>query len=247
MIVKNAIILGMRAFLFIFGIFTYFGLSGSAQAKMAVAELFTAQGCAYAEAAEELFVDVIKEPHDDLVLLSCHVTIYDRDDYKDPFSNEWCDKRHKAYRRVTGINGASGIPKVVVNGRFFDRATNKPLVESSISMARSLDEVQPIQVSVREGFVDLTLPKMRTDQGVEIWLISYKKQHLEKVSQGLFKKPKELLFVHPITKLRKLFLWDGRYINTEIPLNDMISADGYAVLAQNERDLKIIAAGKFER
>lgn len=223
--------------------------ASAGQGRIAVAELFTAQGCAYAKAAEDLFDEMTSVPRQNLIILSCHVTMFDTATYKDPFSSALCDRRHAEYARHAGSMEETGVPQVVVNGRFFERAANTNTVHSSIEMAHSLNEITPLQVSTREGFIDITLPKISTLRDLDVWLMGYKKRHYEDVSGGgLFEEKQQLLFVNPVVEMKKLVSWDGRYVTFAVPIEGaMEEADGFAVLAQNSKEMKIVAAGKTEK
>lgn len=236
----------MRVFFFAL-VLMVFSAHARAQSNIAVLELFTSQGCTYGQKAEGVLERLAASRADNLIVLACHVTVFDDGEYKDPYSLELCDERRRQYRKITGLFGSSGIPMAVVNGRFQDVGTEEILLRSSIDMAHSLDDIVALPMSLREGHLDLTFPKISTDTNLDVWLFAYKKDAVSYVDggwAGLVKK--RLPQVNPVTHAKKLFLWDGRYVTLSVPLSEMEGADGYALIVQDRRNPRIIAAGKVE-
>lgn len=213
--------------------------------NIAVIELYTSQGCNDAPPAEETFHTLSQTPHQNLIMLSCHITLFDEDGWKDTLSNPLCDERQEGYEDVLSVFDSSSIPQIIVNGRFSNKGQKESLIRSSIEMAHSLDEIVPVQLSLSDETLGITLPKIRVEQGVDVWLFAYDKSETVSIKSGP-NEGQKLTHTNAVQHMQKLFLWDGAYTNLNIPLTDL-PAEGYAIIAQYKDYSKIVAAGKIQK
>lgn len=215
-----------------------------------VAELFSSQGCGAARGAADFFDQLKAKGYENLILINCHVTFFDRNGYDFPYSNPLCDERRKNYKSLEEFMGPEGNPFFVVNGRYAERWDEKnKLLYSSVDMAQSVDEILPIQLDLRGDTLDLTLAEARTDKDLEVWLMAYRDEFNGEIPEplrGTNPEDTHMRHAHLVTNVRKLFLWDGQYVTMSVPALDN-DVDGYVVVAQNKRDTGIVAAGQIRR
>jgi len=71
------------------------GKTPSETRGFAVVELFTAEGCSSCPRADEAVAKIVKQYDSNVYLLSFHVDYWDRQGWKDTYSNEAYTKRHR--------------------------------------------------------------------------------------------------------------------------------------------------------
>lgn len=103
----------------------FFGITGYAQKEtdkdiksgFAVLELFTSEGCSSCPPADELLGTIQEENKDNPVyVLSYHVDYWDRQGWKDIFSNADYTKRQYMYQDWLGLQTIY-TPQLIVNGK----------------------------------------------------------------------------------------------------------------------------------
>lgn len=246
---RNAIINDMRHFTYLALTLTLlcgFSIIQAAQAgdKIAVIELFTALGCGDTMPADKAFDEVVGPGHKNLIALSCHVTFFDAN-IKDPHGRHFCDYRLEQYSEkvVTSL----GAPQMVINGRFDTKGDKSHIVNAALTMAHSLDSIEPIQLGMNDEELNITLPEIRFDQPVDVWLFGYQKTgSLEDETVENLISSESRPFLNIATHAKKLLEWDGKYRNLNVALEEF-PAEGYVVLAQYADHTDILAAGKIEK
>ncbi|MEZ5918508.1 MAG: DUF1223 domain-containing protein, partial [Alphaproteobacteria bacterium] len=210
----------------------------------AIIELFTTQGCGDAPVADRI-VEKILEENPEAIVLSCHVTYYDKGDWPDSLSREFCNERQKGYFRGQKLERLY-IPQLLINGRFETSGAYENIVRSGAKMASAEKLAMPIHMSLRGQTLDLEFPQLDLDtSSVDVWLFSYKAQERVDIKGG-GNAGLVVNYVNIAHRLEKLESWDGRALKVSVPVN-MFETDGYAVIAQHENYGPIVAAGRVER
>lgn len=213
---------------------------------MVVAELFTSQGCVNSYAAEDVFAELAKEGAQDVVLLSCHVTGFDTEEWKDSLSGEFCDERQEYYEDEYDLYEALSLPQLVINGFYKNKGNDLALVKAGLEMARTTDKPIALPMKLEGEALSLTLPDTKLDAPIDVWILAYEKEVSSKIALGE-RTGGTLTHINPVTAIEKLAEWDGGELGITIDLKE-IPAQGYVVMAQvGGGKGGIVAAGKAER
>ena len=86
---------------------------GAAQARPAVVELFTSQGCSSCPPADQLLAELAQRA--DVIALGFHIDYWDRLGWQDPLSSPAGTARQRAYARLFG-NTQVYTPQLVIEG-----------------------------------------------------------------------------------------------------------------------------------
>lgn len=210
----------------------------------AVIELFTTQGCGDAPVADRI-VEKILEENPEAIVLSCHVTYYDKGDWPDNLSREFCDERQRGYFSGQKLERLY-IPQLLINGHFETSGAYENIVRSGAKMASAEKMAMPIHIGLHGQTLDLEFPQL--DLGipsVDVWLFSYKAQERIDIKGG-GNAGRVVNYVNIAHRLEKLESWDGSALKVSVPVHTF-ETDGYAVIAQRENYGPIVAAGRVER
>lgn len=210
--------------------------------NIAVIELYTTEfTCEGAPEANQSFEKHIAGDHANLIAFSCHLTEYNDDEEQSEIAREFCDERLDQYQDSLDIFFVSE-PLIVFNGVYSLDGRKESGVRNAISFAHSQDSIRQITISNHKEKLHVTLPKMRLENSVDVWIFGYKKSITPNVTDI---SPNPQTFSNVATHAKHLSSWDGQYMNLSYPTHD-IDADGYIVIAQNSISGQIIAAGKID-
>ena len=208
--------------------------------NIAVLENFSTINCDASKPVDDIFHDIALAGHKNLISFSCHTSVLD-DVLKDPLANEFCDFRYDAYDRTL-----DEAPVLVLNGHLKTNGQFENVIHDGLALAHSLDEIRPIQLTLTDESLQVSLPALKLDKPTEIWLLAYKKSDPLHITEGPL-AGNDMDYVHVVKSGQKLIgNWQGQYRNLSVP-TDPYPGDGYIVLAQNPGDLQILAAGQIEK
>jgi len=220
----------------------------SAQGKTPIVlELFGSQGCPSCLVADR-FMQTLVEEDKDVLVLACHVTYFDSSQFKDSLSQKFCDGRQAGYLHALPLTQIV-TPQFVVNG--YDQLTgyrdastfDENFIRNAVEKARGDWALTNIPLTLRPGFVDISLPPMQLKKVSALWLFAYKREAMGRSYASLSQSAEEK-YVNAVTHLVKLLDWDGSSWEMSYPLED-IDADGFAVVAQIENFGRIFAVGNI--
>ena len=214
-----------------------------ARQGIAVVELFTSPGCSDTPTANAIFERIASLPNSNLILMSCHVTFFETE-VKDPFARDFCDFRHDQYSDKAEFSSAT-TPEIIINGQFDTKGDKENIVRDGIELAYSLNTIAPIQMDLGSEDLNITLPELKLDETVDLWLFAYTKKAEMLIDSGPLKGG-IARNINVATHAQKLLNWDGKYKNLNMP-KDMFPAEGYIVIAQSPTTMKMVAAGSIEK
>ena len=218
--------------------------ASAAEKGLAVAELFTTQGCSFCPPADEILEKLVLENDPKVLALSCHVTYFDRPEWKDTMSGQFCDERHYGYRTALDVNGVY-TPQIIINGRFDSKGNKEELVRSGIKLGQSMGTVSRLPLTLIDGVLDINLPGMRLEQPAEVWLLPYTNSKNMMITGGQ-NKGRVVNYVHVVNKIKKIMDWNGGLRSMAFPVADF-PADGYAVIVQYAGHGEVITAGQVDK
>lgn len=119
----------------------------TAKKGIAVLELFTSEGCSSCPPADALMGKIQNEYKDkEVYVLAYHVDYWDREGWKDVFSNPEYTKRQYSYARWLGVESVY-TPQVVINGKSEHIASQENIVRGS--MAKTLAKPATADVTLK--------------------------------------------------------------------------------------------------
>ena len=195
---------------------------------MAVMELFTSTGCPACPAADDLALQ-IDDRYADVMVLSCHVTFFDRRVTGAKLSQKFCDTRQKNYHSAKVVK-QTYTPQVIVNGQFDAVGSSRKNVLAAL---RNGGPVPRIDIQRKMDSMLIDLPNITSPGSADVWLITYTaRQSDQKFANS----------VNVVTKITRIMSWNGERMKTSIPISDANAS--YAVIVQNALSREIIAAGR---
>jgi len=112
----------------------------------AVIELFTSEGCSSCPAADELVADIQKEnPDKQIYVLAFHVDYWDRQGWKDKFSNHEFTERQQLYSGWLKLETIY-TPQVVVNGATEYVGSDAPHILKAVSNGLGHDPANDLTI-----------------------------------------------------------------------------------------------------
>ena len=216
----------------------------AAEKGLAVAELFTTQGCSFCPPADKILEKITLENDPDLITLSCHITFMDVPEWKDTLGHTFCNERQLGYSTAMGDPGMA-LPKIIINGRFDSRGNKEDLVRSAIKMGQAMNTTTRLPLTLKDGALDINLPGMKLEKEAEVWLFAFDNIESVKITGGQ-NSGETINYVHVVKDMQKIMDWTGGLRSMAFPVTDM-PADGYAIIVQYASHGDIIAAGIIEK
>ncbi len=203
-----------------------------------VVELFTSQGCSSCPPADRIFSTLAEK--DNVIALGFHVSYWNHLNWKDTFSNEFCDMRQHGYISLRGEKRVY-TPQMIVNGtdQFVGSRANQ--VKAALNKAAK-NPIQLINITVSDkNAIRFTLPNLKTDT-YRLWAFGYKNEVQQEIGRGE-NGGKKVSYAAPVISYTNLGSWNGAKAvhSFKKPSEDI---DGIAILAQRNGYGEILAAGK---
>jgi len=151
-----------------------------AQAKRAVVELYTSQGCSSCPPADALAGRLIADPA--VLVLSFHVDYWDAQGWKDSFSSPLSTARQYAYARASH-EASVFTPQMIINGTQSLVGSSEARVLRAIAATKTRDF--PVHCELAEtapGTLRLTLagPELLGD----VWEVRYVRSAVTRIGAG---------------------------------------------------------------
>lgn len=205
-----------------------------------VVELFTSQGCSSCPPADRILSTLAQM--ENVIALACHVRYWDRPQWKDPMSREYCDMRQHGY---SGLRGDKKIytPQMVVNGLDYFIGSRTEAIKSAFEKAEK-KPIRPITVALNDAkTIDITLSDMPNDN-YHLWAFGYEAERQENIGGGE-NTGRAITYTHPVSSYTNLGKWSGmaKSLSFKKPEGPM---DGIVILAQRDGYGEIVAAGQLQ-
>ncbi len=196
-----------------------------------VLELFTSQSCSSCPPADQLLQALAKDP--DVLALSFHVTYWDQEGWKDPFSLPASTARQNDYASsLHQVNVYT--PELVVDGVKGVVGSQRDAVMSAVSAARMKQKPVAVAITASADAHHLTISFTGQKSGgapADVWLVTYNPKAVTAV-QGGENSGLSLSSINNVTSVARIAQIAGA---TPTPMTIPLSAksdDSYAVLVQ---------------
>jgi hypothetical protein len=206
-------------------------------ARPVVAELFTSQGCSSCPPADAL-ITALARTRPDLLLLTFHVTYWNRLGWRDPFSFQAATERQSRYVAV-GISPEIYTPDLVVDGVQDVVGSDRSAVVAALARAAAKDRsAAAVEVARRDDTVMITIGA-GAGRGT-VLLIGYDRRHQTHVAFGE-NGGRTLLETNIVRSMSVIGIWSGHALRLQAPAP---IGEEVAVLLQAD-DGHIIGAGRL--
>jgi hypothetical protein len=167
-----------------------------------VVELFTSQSCSSCPPADALLGTLAPRP--DLLVLSYHVTYWNRLGWRDRFSLEEATQRQRSYAATLGHRQIY-TPQTVVQGQRDAVGSNRAGVLAAIQAATPASVA--LQVAAEAAGVSVAVG---AGHGTgDLWLIGFDARHVTPIGGGE-NAGRTLSHTHVVRSLARLGGWDGQ-------------------------------------
>ena len=153
---------------------------------IAVLELFTSEGCSSCPPADELMGKIQNDyKNGQVYVLSYHVDYWDKQGWKDIFSNPDYTKRQYDYSRWLNIESIY-TPQVVVNGKTEYIASQGNVVRASIAKALSKPATAnlTLKISLKNNVITVNHTASGAPKGSRLFLALVQKSAKSTVKRG---------------------------------------------------------------
>lgn len=205
-----------------------------------VVELFTSQGCSSCPPAEELLVELSRDPS--LVPLTLHVDYWDYLGWKDPYAKAAHTERQRNYSSYLGRNNVF-TPQVMVDGAYSAVGSNKGEVRRAIEQARARNHAR-LALTESGTLNQLTLTvesdNLQTADPAAVLAFRFARTTSTQVKAGE-NRGETLKTANSVTSITRLGEWQQKPATFTLPA-PASSNEGLAVVLQNEKTGQILAS-----
>ena len=215
----------------------------------AVVELFTSEGCSSCPPADAVFAQLQKEAvNQPVYLLAYHVDYWDKQGWKDIFSNADYSRRQVQYGNWLNLSQIY-TPQVVVNGRTEYIGSEESSVRSAIVSQLKASPVADLALKAHreDQMLKVHYEATGVTEGSSLLIDIVQKNAKSKVERGE-NAGRALTHVQIVRKLQKEELAAGGKGTATVALPKDFDAKEFEVLGflQNKKTGVIVAANKAE-
>ena len=202
-----------------------------------VLELFTSQGCAFCPPADALMGQMIQQ--ENVIGLSCHVDYFGIK--KNSLGKPFCTRRQNEYGRLIG-KGPRYTPQLIVNGHMDMIGYEAGRVSAAVMKARA-EKMGNISITpAGGGTYTVALPQMAAGPDVRLWSAIYDAPKNVTMMEGS-NFGKKLTYFNVVSLINDMGAWNGVATTMTATPHFTPANSGFAVIAQDAKTGKIIAAG----
>lgn len=206
-----------------------------------VLELFTSQACAFCPPADALMGQMIQQKN--IIGLSCHVDYFGVK--HNSLGKSFCTRRQNEYGRLIGT-GPRYTPQLVVNGHMDMIGYETGRVSAAVMKARGEKMKNIVITPVSDGTYNFTLPQMAVGKDVRLLVAIYDAPKTMAMTEGS-NFGKNLTYFNVVSKMDDIGLWNGDASTQVLRVDYTPQSAGVAILAQDGKTGKIIAAGAYQK
>ena len=197
---------------------------GAHAAPRAVVELFTSPFCSSCPPADELFVELARNP--DLITLVMPVDSWDRPGRKDALAKPAFTDRQAAYADVRNEDFLY-TPQAVINGAAYAEGSDRSEIGDAIAQTASALSV-PVKAAAvgNDIVVSVGAAKGSASTGATITVLPFFTKR-DPAFHG-----ENITYANLVRDIVPLGRWTGKPVRQTIPLNDYAQYDGIVVLLQ---------------
>jgi len=123
----------------------------------AILELFTSEGCSSCPPADELLARILKESDGrEIYILAYHVDYWDRQGWRDVFSNGDFSKRQRQYARWLNMSSLY-TPQLIINGEKEFVGSQESSIRKEISKQISTNSKASLEIQAGQDVQKLTI------------------------------------------------------------------------------------------
>jgi hypothetical protein len=199
----------------------------------AVIELFTSQGCSSCPAADKLLSELQSDKS--VIPLSLAIDYWDYLGWKDTLALPGHTNRQRAYSLMRGDREIY-TPQAVINGVVQAIGSDRTLIENAVTQSYSNAATLsvPVEMSVADERLSVTIPSRDEATGGEIWLCPVRSQVPVNIARGE-NRGRTITYTNVVRRWIKLGTWNGKSETFTVPVDaiKMEGIDAVAVILQN--------------
>jgi hypothetical protein len=216
--------------------------------NVAVAELFTSEGCSSCPAADEMLNEmtgILARENKAVVGLAFHITYWDHLGWKDPYGQEAFTERQKKYCNVLEVPSIY-TPQMIVNGQFEFVGSNPISFRQTVEEVLTSPPVYAIEArAIIEGDSIRVTYSLNKKPGNELLNVAVVDAYTENNVKRGENKNKTLKHYNVVRTLdRTDLLRQGEFI-TKMPTGFDPQNGAVVIFIQHKRTLKISGAVKI--
>jgi len=199
--------------------------SGAQAAPRAVVELFTSPFCSSCPPADELFVELARNP--DLITLVMPVDSWDRPGRKDALAKPAFTERQAAYADVRNEDTLY-TPQAMINGRAEAEGSDRSQIDDGIAATDGILSV-PVKAATvgKDIVVSIGAAKPGVPPGAVVSVLPFVASREIPMRGG-----ETLKYANLVRDIVPIGRWEGKAVKQSIPLKDYAQYDGIVVLLQ---------------
>lgn len=231
----------MFRFLFVLTVLFFPALQTHAQQARppVVIELFTSEVCSFCPPADQFLGELAGQ--DSIIALACHVTYFPGEDSS--FAKEFCDRRQDRYIDNMQDVDTNYTPQMVING-YYDAIGYQPdKVSAAILKGRAEKIGRIILNPAGVNEFTMSLPALKAHQNLDLVLVSFRAPKTKTMTSGP-NMGQRITYTNVVHSIHNIGAWDGSAQARSLTTASSSNIGGFAVLAQDRRTGKILAAGQ---
>ncbi|MFP4314478.1 MAG: DUF1223 domain-containing protein [Alphaproteobacteria bacterium] len=203
-----------------------------------VVELFSSQACLFCPKADEYLNRLSKK--ENVIALACHVDYYDV--REGSLAQPFCTQRQNQYSHSLR-SGPRYTPQMILNGRYDVIGHKTAQVDKAFSDA-ARNGLQKIRIQkLDDNTFRLSMPQIDKGQ-YAIWVALILKPAEREIQQGK-NRGQNITYQNIVNSLASPMIWSGDPDELDLSAELDDSHEKIVVMAQNQIDGHIMAAGQY--
>lgn len=204
-----------------------------AQARPAIVELFTSQGCSSCPPADALMNELATRPN--IIALTYNITYWDYLGWRDTLGREEHTQRQEAYAQH--FRDRKYTPQLVVEGDTHLPGSrvraSRDVVDGQVEKVESL---QGLTTAPSDTGVTISSPATGNNATASVWLVQYDKSHEVEITRGE-NSGETITYSNVVREITRLEDWDmSKPLDMDITRNTLLEGehDGCAIIIQQD-------------